>query len=200
MFDLERFLAACGRASGAADPVRAVEDTVRHAVQDPAAVRSALGPPTGIGQTTYLSTPTLTVQRITWGPGVRAEPHEHRMAVVTGVFASIEENRLYRLDEAVLAEADRLVLEPGSVLVLPADAVHDVFSPAPGWTDAFHVYLGDIAAVERRAWDRAGRARPFDSEAVHAAVVAYTEGVRRLGRLPTATEGEQLIRSTGYGS
>lgn len=200
MFDLERFLADCRRASGAADPVGALEDTVRHAVRDPTAVRSALGPPTGIGQTTHLRMPALTVQRITWGPGVRAEPHEHRMVVVTGVFAGIEENRLYRLDDEVLVEAARLVLEPGSVLALPADAVHDVFSPATGWTDAFHVYLGDIAAVARRAWDRSGRARPFDPEAVRTAVEAYTEGVRRLGRLPTVVEGEQLIRSAGYGS
>ena len=60
MFDLERFLAACGRASGAADPIWALEDAVRHVVQDPGAVRSALGAPTGIGQATYLSTPALT--------------------------------------------------------------------------------------------------------------------------------------------
>lgn len=94
-------------------------------------------------------------------------------------------------------EADRLVLEAGSVLALQADAVHDVFSPATGWTDTFH---GDIAAAERRAWDRSGRARQFDPEAVRTAVDACTEGARRLGRLPTVSEGEQLVQSTGYGT
>jgi hypothetical protein len=58
------------------------------------------------------------------------------MVVVTGVFVGIEENPLYRLDDEVLAEADRLVLEPGSVLALPHPAKWGPDGKPPTWTTA----------------------------------------------------------------
>jgi predicted metal-dependent enzyme (double-stranded beta helix superfamily) len=56
-------------------------------------------------------------------------------------------------------------VEPGEVLVLGADAAHDVHTPPARWSAALHVYLGDISTANRAAWSGVDASQlPFDGE------------------------------------
>jgi predicted metal-dependent enzyme (double-stranded beta helix superfamily) len=53
----------------------------------------------------------------------------------------------------------------GEVLMLRADAIHDVHTPDTTHSAALHVYLGDITATQRSRWDDAdSQPLPFDGE------------------------------------
>ena len=185
-FDREEFVAACQRAAAGSDPAEGVREVVEAAIQQGTAIDETLGTKlTGEADTLFCSD-ELTVQRIIWPGGSASPPHDHRMWAVVGVYAGREVNTLFDRRDRVISANREVPIDAGSVLTLPADAVHAVRNPDRQWTAGLHVYGGDIIDVERSAW------LPDGSHAPQREVAAQ----RRLmvqAMLDLATEaGEQI--------
>lgn len=196
-FSMEHLVSACRDALHEPDPADVVHRLVADAVQDPDAVRAALGAPTGVGLTTYASGPDLTVQRIVWGPGITSTIHEHGMWVVVGVYAGEEVNVRYDLDGDRLVERERTRVARGDAVRLDPHEAHAVTGSPSRLTETLHVYGGDIMGAPRREWV-SGTPRPFDLGTTVTAVTAYNAWIAEHGRTPTAAQGAQLLRDAGF--
>lgn len=194
---LSDLLEECRAARQSADPVTAMRAAVQAAVAHPEGLRSALGTPAGVGQTTLLQQDDLTVQRIVWGPGITSTLHEHGTWAVVGVYAGAELNVVCAVEDDRLQETARVRVGPGEVLALTPQQAHAVVAADTGWTEGLHIYGGDLTALQRREWID-GTPRAFDPLETVRAAAAYNAWVAETGRLPSALEGEQLCRSAGY--
>lgn len=154
MFDLDTLLADLVTAEREPDQVRAITETVRRVMAEPAAVRRALGatPP---GLHVVLGSPTLTVLNVVWSEGMTLLPHDHRMAAVIGIYSGQEDNTLYRRradDSRRLEPTGGRELRDGDVFALGRDAIHAVTNPLDRYTGAIHVYTGDFVHEPRSQW------------------------------------------------
>ena len=75
--------------------------------------------------------------------------HDHTVAAVVGTWAGYEDNHLFRRTASGIERTDAQRVHAGQVLVLDADAIHDVHAPSTTWTAALHAYLGDITTLPR---------------------------------------------------
>lgn len=154
MFDLDSLLDDLVTAGGEPEPVRAVTDTMRRTMADPAAVRQSLGstPP---GLHVLHGSPTLTILNVVWSAGMTLLPHDHRMSAVIGIYGGQEDNTLFRRDPTdprrIEATGGR-ELRDGDVFVLGREAIHAVTNPLDRLTGAIHVYTGDFVHEPRSQW------------------------------------------------
>ena len=161
-FDAETFVSVCRAALLDSDPPHAVADVVAEAVADGPSIDRALGTSVHpLEPDTLFASPEITVQRIVWRGGARSNVHEHRMWAVVGVYAGAEVNQFYDRGPDGLSSKDARELDPGGVLVLDANVIHEVRNPRVEPTAGLHVYGGDIAGAERSAWDFAGIEVPY---------------------------------------
>ena len=218
-FDPDAFAAACRRASFDNDPVAAVTEVVRATVVDGAAIDAALGVENASYPSALYDSDELTVQRITWWPGYRSLPHEHRMWAVVGVYDGVEVNRVFARTAAGLEPRATHDVGAGQVISLDESAVHSVENPLRARTAGLHVYGGPILTKERSAWAPDGREQPFseharferamflvlrriadesaldvDSDAKYAAMRALVTARERVGRYLTEDETRVIIR------
>lgn len=97
--------------------------------------------------------PTLSIFKAVWAPGMAVPPHDHRMWAAIGVYAGREDNELWRRvgdDRARIESVRGRALGAGDVGLMGDDAIHSV--SAGSWTGAIHVYGGDFLAQERSMW------------------------------------------------
>jgi predicted metal-dependent enzyme (double-stranded beta helix superfamily) len=161
VFDADVFVHEVQLAADAADPVTAAQEVVAAAIVDGVSIDAALGTTLTADNDTLFASPTLTVQRIQWVPGLPSIPHEHRMWAVVGVYTGEELNRIYERSFDGLREARSELVSERSLLVLDSDAIHSVENPRRARTAALHVYGGDILNGERNGWGPDGREAPF---------------------------------------
>jgi len=163
-FDVDRFVADCLDAAATDDPVPALRDLMERAVSNPQALRDRFPVPVDPHDDGILHHSSgLFVSSGIFPRGFETGLHDHSVPAIIGVWARHEDNLLYRRTNGGLEADGHRRVETGSVLVLDADAVHDVHAPADGWSGALHVYLGDLLAVDRSSWaDPTGRPIPFD--------------------------------------
>lgn len=151
-FDPDAFVADCVAALDERDPAAAVRDVVERTVAQPRALQDHVRLPLDPADDGVLHRSTdLFVAFAVFPPAFATGIHDHRMTAVIGTWAGYEDNLLYRLTSyGIEPLAPRRVCE-GEVLVLDADAAHDVRTDA-AWSGALHVYLGDLVGTERSFW------------------------------------------------
>lgn len=156
VFELDKFVSTCLEASRRSDPVGAVRDTVRDALNDRESILACLPVSTTEDPELLLyRSADLTIYRVLLIHGLVYPPHEHGMPVVIGLYAGCETNYLYarsKNNRAHLIRTGQFQLTEPEVKVLDGDIIHAVTNvhvqPAAG----IHIYFGDIDAQERSLW------------------------------------------------
>jgi predicted metal-dependent enzyme (double-stranded beta helix superfamily) len=165
MFELERFIEDCHIALGEQSPVSAMNELMQRTVSEPGAIEQALGAPERGGITVLHRSLELTVLNVVWAPEMRANPHNHCMWAVIGVYGGQEDNSFYRRSEHRLEQMGERLLSPRDTLVLGEHGIHSVFNSIPRFTGGIHVYGGDFFAADRRIWDpETFEEKAFDAE------------------------------------
>jgi predicted metal-dependent enzyme (double-stranded beta helix superfamily) len=148
--DLDELIADISVAACESSPQLAVRDVLARLLSSPSAVADAL--PCERAELVALHvSPTVSVFKAIWAPGMAVPPHDHRMWAAIGVYAGREDNGFWRRsDGRGLDAAGGKTLVEGDVGLMGSDAIHSV--AAPSWTGAIHVYGGDFLAQERSMW------------------------------------------------
>jgi predicted metal-dependent enzyme (double-stranded beta helix superfamily) len=153
MFELERFIEDCRVALGEHTPASAMNELMQPTVAEPGAIEQALGEPERGGITVLHRSPDLTVLNVVWAPEMCANPHNHCMWAVIGVYGGQEDNSFYKRSEHRLEQMGERLLGVHDTLVLGEHGIHSVFNSIPRFTGGIHVYGGDFFAADRRMWD-----------------------------------------------
>ena len=174
MFDLDRFIADCRDAVGAAPSHKGVRELLARAVSDPSAVLTGLGEPAHAGVDPLYRSEVLTILNVVWGPHMTVMPHNHLMWAVIGVYTGREDNIFWRrlpageqvrAGRAGIEAAGAKSLGPRDAEPLGRDIIHTVTNPLARLTGAIHVYGGDFYAASRSEWDpETLTERPYDME------------------------------------
>ncbi|MEY2450743.1 MAG: hypothetical protein QOD92_317 [Acidimicrobiaceae bacterium] len=154
VFVVEEFVTECQQALTESEPRRAIREVLTRAVADAASVADALDHHHA-GITLVHNTDELTVLNVVWGPGMRLQPHDHRMWAAIGIYAGQEDNAFFRRDGGTVAESGGKELRERDVLMLGDDAIHSVTNPLRSYTGALHVYGGDFVQQPRSQWNPA---------------------------------------------
>jgi len=102
----------------------------------------------------FYRTPNLSLLKVSFPAGRRTPPHNHGTWAAILLLSGREQNTLYRRDSnGKLSVSGEKLLEPGSVLIMPADIIHVAEcldqQPAVG----LHVYGANVLGVDRQMWD-----------------------------------------------
>jgi predicted metal-dependent enzyme (double-stranded beta helix superfamily) len=175
VFDTEAFVASCLDAVRETQPRLAVKEVLEEAMADPAAVAAAL-PPDRAEIVRVHSSAELTILKVTWAPGMRFGPHDHRMWASIGIYSGGEDNAFFRRAEGTLAPSGGKQLRAGDVALLGDDTIHAVTNPTRDFAGAIHIYGGDFFATERSEWrGDPYREQPYDVDYV----LSYFEEANR---------------------
>lgn len=150
-FDLETFIADC--LAAAPDQV-AVAEVVERAISDPSTLDETFTRKLKLSNLGILHySEQLTVQHVVFPPAFRTGIHDHLTWAVIGTWGGYEDNHLFAREgrRAVQTSVERC--EPGRVLSLSVDAIHDVHSPSSSSSAAIHVYGGALFDQPRHGWN-----------------------------------------------
>lgn len=167
-FEWDWLIERCVDALEESDPVAAVADLIAATVAHPQRLASTVSPPLDPADdgVAYRSDDLLIVN-VVFPRGFATGIHDHRIPAVIGAWAGHEDNLLYRRRPSGVEYVGGRRLQPGEVLTLDEDAVHDVHARGSGWCGAIHVYLGDLDAQTRSEWPTIdGLERPCDADAM----------------------------------
>ena len=95
MFETDRFIAECQRASTVSNSA-GVHEIVARTVSNPKEILRVLGEPRSAGLHTLFRSPELTVLNVVWGPRMNQLPHNHNMWAVIGIYTGREDNIFWR--------------------------------------------------------------------------------------------------------
>ena len=156
MFDLDRFVADL-RASLAERSRGAMKEIVARAIADPDSLLHRIGEPGKAGIRVLHRAPDLTVLNAIWAPNQFAQPHNHRMSAVIGMYSGREDNMFWRRvsdrDIPKIEVAGGQALGTGDVTILGRDIIHSVVNPLAKLSGAIHVYDGDLFGMDRSMWN-----------------------------------------------
>jgi predicted metal-dependent enzyme (double-stranded beta helix superfamily) len=171
MFDVDEFIAQCVSAGHESEPRAAVRQLLERTMSDRAAVAAALPPERAEIAPLHVS-PTLTILKVVWTPGMSFRPHNHAMWASIGIYTGGEDNQFFRRADGGLTASGGRQLRPGDALVLGAEVIHAVTNPTREHAGAIHVYGGDLFSAERSEWDpQTHDEQPYDVPAA----IAYFE-------------------------
>ncbi len=168
MFDTDRFVAECVDSLSESDSKAALQEVVTRAIRQASSLSARFPVPMGPDDDGILfRSVDLTVTSAVFPRSFSTGIHNHTMPAVIGVWTGCEENHFYERDGNQARPVSSLRIDAGQVLVLGADAIHDVQVPGSSWSGALHVYLGDLIGTARSEWtDDLLTEAPFDGEAL----------------------------------
>jgi predicted metal-dependent enzyme (double-stranded beta helix superfamily) len=155
-FDPDAFVQSCINALGEWSPADAIRELVQRAVSEPRSLELACPVPVDLSDdgVVYVSDEVLVCHAI-FPRRFQTGIHNHTVEAVIGVWSGYEDNLLFEETDGGLRALGARRVGTGDVLVLGADAIHDVHTPPTTWSAALHVYLGNISTVPRKAWQSA---------------------------------------------
>ena len=176
MFDIDVFIDECVRAGDEGEPRSAIKHLLERAMADTEAVAAAL-PPERAEITPLHASPTLTILKVVWTPGMSFRPHNHKMWAAIGIYTGGEDNEFYRRTDDWLTPSGGKRLRRGDTVLLGDEVIHAVTNPTGEHAGAIHIYGGDLFAAERSEWDPDTRVeQQYDVPAA----MAYFEEQNRL--------------------
>ena len=102
----------------------------------------------------FYRSPNLSLLKVRFPDGRRTPPHNHGTWAAILVLSGSEKNSLYtRNADGSLAYERSLVLERGSVIFMPEEAVHVAECTSDEPAIGLHVYGGNVLGLERQMWD-----------------------------------------------
>jgi predicted metal-dependent enzyme (double-stranded beta helix superfamily) len=153
VFDPDQFVQACVEMLDEHERLAAIREVLERAVSDCAAIEAAYPVPLvdDDGGILYRSD-ALLISNVMFPSQFRTSIHDHTVAAAIGVWGGFEDNRLFERSSDGVRENGATRVEAGEVIVLEADAIHQVLTPSSRWSGALHVYLGDITSLARSKW------------------------------------------------
>lgn len=165
-FDPDAFVQSCIDALCECNPADAVRELVQRAVSEPRSLELACPVPVDLSDdgVIYVSD-EIRVRHAIFPRRFQTGIHDHSVEAVIGVWSGYEDNHLFEETLGGLRSLGPRRVGTGDVLVLGADAIHDVHTPPTTWSAAPHVNLGNISTASRKAWQSADSpASVFDGE------------------------------------
>lgn len=162
MFSIEDFATRCIAAMNASDDrQKAAAEMLSDAIATHgpdaiiAALQAAVPPGASVGELIVHSSPELTMLFARIPAHFQSGIHNHTVFACIGQLKGQEINTSYEQTATGLRVAERQVAELGTVLELPADAIHGIANPGDETAYALHLYGGDFGAIqhERSLWD-----------------------------------------------
>jgi predicted metal-dependent enzyme (double-stranded beta helix superfamily) len=152
VFDLDTFIAECLAAVG---DQAAVAEVVKRAISEPSALEETFTRKLNLSDLGILHySEQLTVQHVVFPPAFRTGIHDHLTWAVIGTWGGYEDNHLFARqgERAVRTSVERC--EPGQVLSLAVEAIHEVHAPPSMASAAIHVFGGPLFDQPRHVWNR----------------------------------------------
>jgi predicted metal-dependent enzyme (double-stranded beta helix superfamily) len=152
-FDSDAFVQSCIDALGERDPADAIRELIERAVSESRSLELACPVPVNLSDdgVMHVSDEILVCHAI-FPRRFQTGIHNHSVEAIIGVWSGYEDNHLFEETDGGLRSLGPRRVEAGQVLVLGADAIHDVHTPPTTWSAALHVYLGNIWTAPRDAW------------------------------------------------
>ena len=144
------------------DAAAAVHALLADFVRDPARAKAAM-PAYQEDDVIIFEDDTVSIWFCRFQPGAVVPPHDHKMSATIGVYQGVERNDLYDRDDKGLPVLQSSTDIPaGQVVQIASDAIHGVTCTSQNPSEALHVYLGALTAVDRSLFDvDAGQELPF---------------------------------------
>ena len=102
----------------------------------------------------FFRSPNLSLLKVNFPAGRRTPPHDHGTWAAILLLAGGEKNTIYGVDEGSrLRRVNEVVLEPGSIVSVPAENAHVAECLGDEPAIGLHVYGGNVLGLERRMWD-----------------------------------------------
>jgi predicted metal-dependent enzyme (double-stranded beta helix superfamily) len=162
-FNLDTFITDVKTARRDSGGQAAVEEVLRRAISDPAAIMAELGEPEEADLHRIYSDDDVTILNVIWPPLISLLPHNHNMWASIGIYTGRENNIVWERDGSVIEPTGAAALSEKEVYRLPDDAIHSVTNPITRFTGAIHIYGGNYFNPGRSEWDAETLLeRPFD--------------------------------------
>jgi predicted metal-dependent enzyme (double-stranded beta helix superfamily) len=163
-FSIEGFAAGCKRAmAGAANRELAAKTFLEKVMQENDLTEiadfldAAIPAGADVGEMIVHTSPELTILYARVPARFQSGIHNHTVFACMGQLEGSEVSTIYKQIEGEqrLTVAEVVTAHTGSVISLPADAIHHIENPDNTTARSLHVYGGDFAAVmdERSLWD-----------------------------------------------
>ncbi len=102
----------------------------------------------------FYRAPNLSLLKVRFPDGRRTPPHNHGTWAAILVLSGAEKNSLYtRGEDGTLSYERSIDLTAGSVLFMPAEAVHVAECLGDEPAIGLHVYGANVLGVQRSMWD-----------------------------------------------
>ncbi len=168
---LPHLVARLYTAARSADPLAAVTAELQALAAERAALLELLSFLPGRGsdaEEAFFRSPHLSLLKVRFDPGRRTPAHDHGTWAAILLLEGRECNALYTVDAAhALTATEQVVLAPGDVLPMPAEAVHAVACDSTAPCVGLHAYGADEVTVPRRVWHPHTGAMHVHSEALY---------------------------------
>ena len=148
-----RMTAAVGEKDGAAAVIREM-GKLRGQLDDVAEALSYLPGTGGNAHQAFFRSPNLSLLKVNFPGGRRTPPHNHGTWATILLLSGSEKNTVYTLDSNNQLQFEREeVLEPGSIIHLPADRAHVAECMGEAPAVGLHIYGANVLGIERLMWD-----------------------------------------------
>lgn len=150
-------VARMAKAAASADPetaVRAEMEQLKGDLDGLAGMLSYLPGTGGNPNQAFFRAPDLSLLKVNFPNGRRTPPHDHGTWANILLLSGCEKNTLYRRVAGDRLEREReVVLEPGSIVTIPANMAHVAECVSDEPAIGLHVYGANVLGVERVMWD-----------------------------------------------
>lgn len=166
MFD--QLISDLKTAAAGSDAEAAVKAVLTAFVADPETARAAV-PDFADDDVVLFEDERVSIWFCRFQPGMTVPPHDHKMSATIGVFQGVERNDLYTRHGDDMPElASQTPIAAGQVVQIAADGIHGVTCTSAEPSEAIHVYLGALTAIDRTLYDtEAGEALAYTDENYH---------------------------------
>lgn len=150
-------VARMAKAAASNDPeaaVRAELEALKGDLDGLAETLSYLPGTGGNANQAFFRAPNLSLLKVSFPNGRRTPPHNHGTWANILLLSGSEKNTLYRCTADNRLERDReVVLEPGSIVTIPADMAHVAECVGDRPAIGLHVYGINVLGADRLMWD-----------------------------------------------
>ncbi|MCA8928613.1 MAG: cysteine dioxygenase family protein [Alphaproteobacteria bacterium] len=150
-------VALLSEAARASDPMAAVRGVLESLKDDLDAVQRALAYLPGTGgnaNQAFYRASDLSLLKVSFPNGRRTPPHNHGTWANILLLAGCEKNTLYRRTADERLEREReVILEPGSIVTIPANMAHVAECLGDEPAIGLHVYGTNVLGADRLMWD-----------------------------------------------
>lgn len=150
-------VARMAKAAAGSDPETAVRtelEALKGDLDGLAKMLSYLPGTGGNANQAFFRAPNLSLLKVNFPNGRRTPPHNHGTWANILLLSGSEKNTLYRrtVDEKLVRDRE-VILEPGSIVTIPADMAHVAECMSDQPAIGLHVYGTNVLGVDRLMWD-----------------------------------------------